>query len=71
MQSSVIYHGNHTEDENKLLNTVDNLCRVAGMLCSVIEQDLDGHIETADPLDYVYQKLSNSEGYLEFFFKKT
>jgi hypothetical protein len=55
--------------ELQLLDTIDHLCRVSGMLCDVIEQQLDGHIETSEPHSYIDKKLSTVETGIKNFLK--
>jgi hypothetical protein len=47
--------------ELQLLDTIDHLCRMSGMLCDVIEQQLEGHVETLDPHSYIDRKLGTVE----------
>ena len=47
--------------ELQLLDTIDHLCRMSGMLCDVIEQQLEGHIETSEPHRYIDRKLGTVE----------
>ncbi|MEY2196749.1 hypothetical protein AB7942_29150 [Neobacillus sp. BF23-41] len=52
----IYYHATHGititnsgVTEIQLLNVIDNLCRASGMLCDMLEQQLEGNIETVDP----------------------
>ncbi|KAB2953705.1 hypothetical protein F9B85_03545 [Heliorestis acidaminivorans] len=45
-------------DNPQLFDTIDHLARVAGMFCSAISQEMEGHIETGDPQGYIQGKLS-------------
>ncbi|MDQ0200194.1 hypothetical protein [Neobacillus ginsengisoli] len=47
--------------ELQLLNIVDQLCKVSGMLLDIMEQQLDGQIETFDPYRYINGKLETAE----------
>ncbi|MEH7419599.1 hypothetical protein V7266_30670, partial [Neobacillus drentensis] len=47
--------------ELQLLDVIDHLCRVSGMLCNMVEQQLEGHIETFDPYTYIDRKLGTAE----------
>jgi hypothetical protein len=51
--------------ELQLLNTIDHLCRVSGMLCDMIE----GHIETSDPFSYIDKNLGTVETGVKNFLK--
>ncbi|MDQ0975876.1 hypothetical protein QFZ31_005754 [Neobacillus niacini] len=56
--------------ELQLLNTIDHLCRVSGMLCDVIEQQIEGHyIESSDPLSYIDKNLGTVETGVKNFLK--
>ncbi|MGG3467817.1 hypothetical protein ABES02_10080 [Neobacillus pocheonensis] len=55
--------------EIQLLNIIDNLCRASGMLCDVIEQQLEGNIETVDPYGYIIRKIGTAENGIENFLK--
>jgi hypothetical protein len=59
-----------TEMEQQLIDCIDHLCRVSGMLSDMIEQDLKGDIVTSDPLRYLQGKLSVAEGSLEYYLKR-
>lgn len=61
---------NSNDQEIELLDTVDHLCRVANMLCNVIEADLKGHIKTSEPLNYINNKFSGAELSLENYHKQ-
>lgn len=60
-----VTHANTTTSagvtELQLLGVIDHLCRVSGMLSDMIEQQLEGHIETFDPYSYLNRKLGNAE----------
>jgi hypothetical protein len=60
---------NASETELELLDAVDHLCRVSNMLCMIIEQELKGHIETAEPHRYTNGKLSVAEASLKNYLK--
>ncbi|MCM2532728.1 hypothetical protein NDK43_10460 [Neobacillus pocheonensis] len=47
--------------ELQLLNVIDQLCRVSGMLLDITEQQLEGHIETFDPYGFMDGKLETAE----------
>lgn len=53
----------------QLLDTIDHLCRVSGMLCNIIEQQLEGHIESSDPYRYIDRKLDTVETGIKNFLK--
>jgi hypothetical protein len=55
--------------ELQLLNTIDHLCRVSGMLCDMIEQQIEGHIESSDPYGYINGKLGTAETGVKNFLK--
>ncbi|MBM7654173.1 hypothetical protein [Neobacillus cucumis] len=55
--------------ELQLLGIIDHLCRVSGMLCDMVEQQLEGHIETFDPHSYIDKKLKNAEIGISNFIK--
>jgi hypothetical protein len=55
---------NSNEAENELLHVVDHLCRVSNMLCDMIECEMEGHIECADPHDYIDGKLGLAEAWM-------
>jgi hypothetical protein len=55
--------------ELQLLDTIDHLCRVSGMFCDMIEQQLEGHIETSDPYGYINGKLGTAETGVKNFLK--
>jgi hypothetical protein len=46
--------------DHELFNTIDNLARVAGMFADIKVQELDGHVETADPQGYIKGNLSTA-----------
>ncbi|AMV11552.1 hypothetical protein [Parageobacillus sp. G301] len=60
---------NASETELELLDTIDHLCRVSNMLCVIIEQELKGHIVTAQPHRYTNVKLSIAEASLKNYLK--
>jgi hypothetical protein len=68
-----VTHGNTTANvgitELQLLGVIDHLCRVSGMLCDMIEQQLEGHIETYDPHRYIDSKLGSVETGTKNFLK--
>ncbi|MGD7021942.1 hypothetical protein ACQCVK_05075 [Rossellomorea vietnamensis] len=53
-----------TETERELINSIDYLCRVSGMLTDMIYRDLEGHIETSDPMNYIDSKMSSAENWM-------
>lgn len=55
--------------ELQLLGVIDSLCRVSGMLGDVIEQQLEGQIETSDPYTEIDRKLGNVETGIKNFLK--
>ncbi|PLS04044.1 hypothetical protein [Neobacillus cucumis] len=55
--------------ELQLLGVIDHLCRVSGMLCDMVEQQLEGHIETFDPHSYIEKKLRTAENGISNFLK--
>jgi hypothetical protein len=55
--------------ELQLLGVIDYLCRVSGMLCDVVEQQLEGHIETFDPHRYIDMKLRTAENGISNFLR--
>ncbi|MCM2533301.1 hypothetical protein NDK43_13975 [Neobacillus pocheonensis] len=55
--------------EIQLLDVIDRICRVSGMLCDLIEQHLEGNIETNDPYRYIDGKLSIAENGINNFLK--
>ncbi|MBT2725126.1 MULTISPECIES: hypothetical protein [unclassified Bacillus (in: firmicutes)] len=55
--------------ELQLLGVIDYLCRTSGMLCDMIEQQLEGHIETYDPQRYIDRKLWTAENGIKNFLK--
>jgi hypothetical protein len=55
--------------ELQLLNTIDHLCRVSGMLCDMIEQQIEGHIESSDPFSYIDKNLGTVETGVKNFLK--
>lgn len=59
-----------TDKERLLLNSLEKLSRVSGMLCDMIQQEMEGHIETSDPHSYIDSKLSSSEYNLNSYVKK-
>jgi hypothetical protein len=66
--NSIFYQVTHANTRAKagvvelqLLNIVDQLCRVSGMLFDIMEQQLEGHIETFDPYGYIDGKLDSAE----------
>lgn len=58
-----------SETEIELINTIDYLCRVPNMLAGIIEQELEGHIETSDPYGYTDGKLSVAESCIKSYLK--
>jgi hypothetical protein len=58
-----------TETELQLINTIDHLVRVPNILCHIIEQALEGHIETFDPHGYADGKLGIAESSLIKYLK--
>jgi hypothetical protein len=55
--------------ELQLIYTIDHLCHISGMLCQVIEQQLEGHIETYDPYRFILEKLASAENGVDSFLK--
>jgi hypothetical protein len=58
-----------SETELELISTIDYLCRVTNILCNIIEQELEGHIETHDPMKYVEEKLLLSHSSINSYLK--
>jgi hypothetical protein len=58
---------NSNETERQLLLSIDQLSRVSGMLCDLIEQQIDGHIETHDPKSYIDSKLGSAETWIRHY----
>ncbi|NRD79580.1 hypothetical protein HPT25_19655 [Bacillus sp. BRMEA1] len=50
-----------TVSELQLLCVIDNLCQVSGLLCDLIEQQMNGHIEIFDPYQYLNHKLESTD----------
>ncbi|WP_026567256.1 hypothetical protein [Bacillus sp. UNC41MFS5] len=74
--NQIFYQVTHTNTtttvgvtELQLLGVIDHLCRVSGMLSDMIEQQLEGHIETYDPHSYIDRKLSSAELGIKNFLK--
>jgi hypothetical protein len=44
----------------ELASTLDDMTRIAGMFCNVIEQQLNGIIVTSNPLEYIEGKLTTA-----------
>lgn len=72
----IYYHATHGitltnsgVTEIQLLNVIDHLCRTSGMLCDLIEQQLEGNIETVDPYGYIDRKIGSAENGIENFLK--
>lgn len=55
--------------ELQLLNVVDQLTRISGMLCDVIEMELEGNIETSNPHGYINGKLGIVENGINNYLK--
>jgi hypothetical protein len=55
--------------ELQLLDVIDRLCRVSGMLCDMIEQQIEGNIESSDPYSYIDRKLRTAEIGIQNFLK--
>jgi hypothetical protein len=55
--------------ELQLIGVIDYLTRVSGMLCDIIEQQLEGNIETYDPYRYIDKKLWVAENGINNFLK--
>ncbi|MGG3925701.1 hypothetical protein ABET51_06840 [Metabacillus fastidiosus] len=47
-------------DNPELMDTIDHLARVGAMFADIKIEELEGHIETADPQNYILEKLSSS-----------
>ncbi|MFP5111854.1 hypothetical protein ACSU64_05680 [Bacillaceae bacterium C204] len=72
----IYYHATHGititnsgVTEIQLLNIIDHLCRASGMLCDMIEQQLENNIETVDPYGYIVRKIYSAENGIENYLK--
>ena len=55
--------------ELQLIGVIDHLCKVSSMLCDMLEQQLDGHIETFDPYSFIDRRLRTVENGVSNFIK--
>ncbi|MGZ4160473.1 MAG: hypothetical protein ACXVHV_11150 [Methanobacterium sp.] len=70
----IFYQATHWETtsnagltELQLLNVIDQFCRISCMLCNMIEQQLEGNIDTNDPKGYIKEKLSSADNGIKNF----
>lgn len=70
----IFYQATHWETTSKsrlaelqLLYVIDNLCRLSAIMCNVIEQELNGHIETPNPKDSINRNLSSAANGIQNF----
>jgi hypothetical protein len=52
-----------------LLDLIDHLCRVSGMLCDMNERQKEGPFESSDPYSYINKELGTVETGIKNFLK--